>query len=113
MGVVLVLARHLHTPSGLLEGGHIFVYDVVKDELWLVIGKPEFIQQNPNNEDDKLHTKTNEMAPAKNAEKEIRQQLTNSDFPCKRGFFQQSLKVSSFTVTHGHKCCIALILNKD
>jgi hypothetical protein len=28
--------------TGILVGGHIFVYDVCKDDLWLVKGRPEF-----------------------------------------------------------------------
>ncbi len=78
---------------GLLKGGHIFVYDVCKDDLWLVRGKPEFNQLNHINKNDELHTTENEMAPVNQAEKETCKQSNNIDFPWKRAFFQQSLKV--------------------
>ena len=33
--------------TGILVGGHVFVYDVCKNDLWLVKGRPEFNQLHP------------------------------------------------------------------
>ena len=85
--------------TGILVGGHVFVYDVCKDDLWLVKGKPEFSQFHPmeNQQCEELAAKSNRPNTSNQNNGNETKSSKNDQYDWNPTFSQRSRKVISFS----------------
>ena len=77
---------------GFLKGGHIFVYDVCADDLWLVRGQANFTQQF---EASLNGASTVAETSRKEGDEENIQKSTEDELIGNQTFFKKSLKVKA------------------
>ena len=87
---------HFILVIGVLEGGHIFLYDVCADDLCLIMGRPEISQFFNNGKLSDAEEKEN-RAPTINEDKSDppEQFQMRNHFTLNSGFIKQSVKVKS------------------
>ena len=81
---------------GILEGGHVSAYDVCKDELYLIMGRPEISQLFVNENVEQKGTEENENFPSTLHEGKscFDKQLDETYSPWKSAFVKQSVQVT-------------------
>ena len=93
-----MLSRFLFLISviGILEGGHLFTYDVCKDDLNLIMGRPEISQLFLSDNVGQKSTDENENCPFTVDEGKLgfHKQLGETHFSWKSAFVKQSVQVT-------------------
>ena len=90
---------------GFLYGGHIFVFDICKDNLWLVRGQPEFQQYYLCTEENESLIDTNDTTKRHGNCSKIDLNSNNSELIGNGRIFQQSLQVKKQLSRVGRERC--------
>ena len=109
IGQMLSSFLFLISVIGILEGGHLFTYDVCRDELYLIMGRPEISQLFVNENVEQKSTQENQNYPPNVDKGKIgfHKRFGEIRSPWKSSFVKQSVQVTKLLLylkKNSHHC---------